>query len=259
MKNIRTKTKFDFKALKTANLYLLRVKRKSYIVYAILAVICVAAGIYSVLTSEDLGTKIGFGIVFALIAGMSVYNAFSEEKKIDKSLIKFFQNNPAMTQYLSFNDESLAIVVPSNGKLEKVSYDWAYVQEINVLNDYIIMFLNGNFPIIINRNDESMIEGTQEELLNLIKEKGALKPYRVYEKEVIKNFSDPIEYVEEPEVNIEDVIAKFEEVEENNTSELKEMVDEKLPSEEEAKIETLENEAQEEKETIDDVESSDND
>ena len=128
--------------------------------------------------------------------------------------MKFFAVNPAMTQYVSLDEEKLVLVVPNNGKLEKVSYDWAYVQEINVLKDYYIMFLNGGVPVIIDRSIDAIIEGSQEALAKLIEEKGLLKPYKVYEKEIIKNFDDPVEYIEAPEVDIEEVIAKLNEVEE---------------------------------------------
>ena len=46
MENIKVKTKFDFKALKVANLYVLRVKRKSFLIYSVLAAICIAAAVW---------------------------------------------------------------------------------------------------------------------------------------------------------------------------------------------------------------------
>lgn len=213
MKNIRVKTKFDFKALKLANLYVIRVKRKSALIYGILTIICIVAAIYSIITNEDTTSKIAFGVIFGFIAAMSIYNIFTEEKKIEKSLRKFFSTNPAMTQYVSLDEQKLTIIVPYGDKLEKVSYDWAYVQEIHVLNEYYLMFLNGGVPVIIDKREEAMIEGTQDELANLIKEMGSLKPYRVYNKPLTKDLTDPISYVESQEVSLEDVIAKFEEVE----------------------------------------------
>ena len=128
--------------------------------------------------------------------------------------MKFFAVNPAMTQYVSLSDEKLVLVVPNNGKLEKVTYDWAFVQEINVLNEYYIMFLNGGVPVIIDRSDAAIIEGSQEALAKLIEEKGSMKPYRVYDKSLLKDFSDPVVYVETLEVNLEEVIAKLDEVDE---------------------------------------------
>lgn len=214
MENIKVQTKFDFKALKIANLYVLRVKRKSFLIYLILAAICVAAAVWSIVTGEDTGSKIAFAVVFGLIGALSVYNVFTEEKKIEKSLMKFFAVNPAMTQYVSLSDEKLVLVVPNNGKLEKVTYDWAFVQEINVLNEYYIMFLNGGVPVIIDRSDAAIIEGSQEALAKLIEEKGSMKPYRVYDKSLLKDFSDPVVYVETLEVNLEEVIAKLDEVDE---------------------------------------------
>lgn len=77
-----------------------------------------------------------------------------------------------------------------------------------------MLFLNGGVPVIINRNQENMIEGTIEELEALIKEKCEYKPYKVYEKELSKKLDDPITYIESGiEENLDEIIEKLNEVE----------------------------------------------
>ncbi len=248
MENIKVKTKFNFKTFKVANLYILNVKRKTYLVSIVLAAICLAAGIYSLCFSKE-DNNLFLGVAFIVLAAFPVYSLLSIGKKIDKSISKFFEKNPAYTQYLEFTDESVVLVAMNNGNLEKAVYDWAYVQEINVLKDYYLLFLNGNIPLIVSRNQDDIIEGSQEKLAELMQEKGMMKPYRVYEKEIIKNFVDPVTYLEEEVEDLEAVLAKFAEpvvtVEENV---------EETPAEEAEVVEELEETVAEEAEVVEEIE-----
>lgn len=250
MNNIKVKTKFDYKTLKTANLYILNVKKKTNLVSIILVVICLAAGIYSLFISKE-GNNTFLGVAFLVLAALPIYSILTVSKKIDKSIFNFLAKSPAYNQYLEFTDESVTLVVKGNEKLEKQVYDWAYVQEINVLKDYYLLFLNGNIPLVVSRNEEDTFEGTQEALSELMREKGLLKPYRVYEKEILKNFSDPVNYLEAEEESLEEVLAKFAEpvIEVQETEELEnnEEVQEAEVVEEQVE-ETLEVETPEEKE-----------
>ena len=247
MNNIKVKTRFDFKAFKTANLYILNVKKKTYLVSIILAVICLVAGVYSLFISkEDNNTFLG--VAFLVLAALPIYSLLTISKKIDKSIIGFFSKNPSYNQYLEFTDEAVTLVAAHNGNLEKAVYDWAYVQEINVLKDYYLLFLNGNIPLVVSRNEDDVFEGTQQDLAELLKEKGILKPYRVYEKEIIKNFSDPINYLESEDESLEEVLAKFaepvveavEEVENNEELQETEVIEEAEVVETSEEVEVVE-------------------
>ena len=96
-------------------------------------------------------------------------------------------------------------------------------------------------PIIIKRDSECVIEGTMEEIEALIKEKAALKPYKVYTKELVKNFVDPVNYIEAAEDDIEAIIEKL------NEEPVQVTVEEKTEAAEEEKEQLLEEPASEEK------------
>ena len=216
----------NLKAFKTANLYILNVKKKTYLVSIVLAAICLVAGIYSLFFSKE-DNKTFLGVAFIVLGLLPIYSLLTMSKKIDKSIINFFGKNAPYNQYLEITEESVTLVALSNGSLERAIYDWAYIQEIIVLKDYYLLFLNGNIPLIVSRNAEDVLEGTQGELAEVLRDKGYLKPYRVYEKEIIKNFVDPVNYLEMEEENLEDVLAKFAEpvVEVEETEEVNEIVE----------------------------------
>ena len=216
MKSFKTKTTLDFRALKVANLYVMRVKKKTPIVFGVLGLICFGAAVWSFLTPDNMV----LGFIFILLGGYSIVSVITEEKKVDQSLKKYFSTNPAMTQYIGLDENNVTICVRAGETLQKAQYDWAYVQEANVLKDYIMLFLNGGVPVIINRNEESMIEGSLSELEELIKEKCEYKPYKVYDKALYKKDVDPIEYiVNDFEENIDEIIEKLNEVEVEPTPE----------------------------------------
>lgn len=96
-------------------------------------------------------------------------------------------------------------------------------------------------PIIIKRDSECVMEGTMEEIEALIKEKAALKPYKVYTKELVKNFVDPVNYIEAAEDDIEAIIEKL------NEEPVQVTVEEKTEAAEEEKEQLLEEPASEEK------------
>lgn len=249
MNNIKVKTRFDFKTFKTANLYILNVKKKTYLVSIILAAVCLVAGVYFLLGSKE-ENNLFLGVSFIVLAALPIYSLLTISKKIDKSIIAFFAKNPAYNQYLELTEESVTLVAMSNGKLERAIYDWAYIQEINVLKDYYLLFLNGNVPLVISRNEEDLIEGTEEDLAELLRDKGVLKPYKVYEKEIIKNFNDPVNYIVAEEETLDEVLAKFAEpvVEEVETEELETQEEIQEAEVVEEVEETLEPETPEEKE-----------
>lgn len=249
MNNIKVKTRFDYKTLKTANLYILNVKKKTNLVSIILAAVCLVAGIYSLFISKE-NNNTFLGVAFLVLAVLPVYSILTVSKKIDKSIFGYLAKSPAYNQYLEFTDESVTLVVKGTDKLEKQVYDWAYVQEINVLKDYYLLFLNGNIPLVVSRNEEDTFEGTQDALSDLMREKGLLKPYRVYEKEILKNFNDPVNYIEAEEESLEEVLAKFAEpvVEEVETEELEEKEEVAEAEVVEEVEETMDAEAPEEKE-----------
>ena len=96
MNNLKVKTKIDFKALKYANLYLMRVKRKSYLIFSILCAACIFGAVYSLISGGM--NNLLFAIIFFVFALYAVYTMLTFEKKVDNSLIKFFSQNAPMTK-----------------------------------------------------------------------------------------------------------------------------------------------------------------
>lgn len=239
MSSYKVKTKIDFKALKYANLYLMKVKRKSYLIFSVLCAACVFGAVYSAVTGGM--NNIIFIVIFALFAVYAVYSMLTFEKKVDNSLLKYFASNAPITQYIGIDENNISICLKGQDKLEKVTYDWAYVNEVNELNEYYLLFLSGGMPIIIKRDSECVMEGTMEEIEALIKEKAALKPYKVYTKELVKNFVDPVNYIEAAEDDIEAIIEKL------NEEPVQVTVEEKTEAAEEEKEQLLEEPASEEK------------
>ena len=211
MNNIKVRTRFDFKALKVANLYVMKVKRKQTVIFWVLGFACIAGAVYTIFT-ETGQSKYFTTILFSLLGLYAFYSLLTLNKKVDKSLVKFFSQNAPVTQYIAFDDENVSICLKGKDGLEKVSYNWAYVQEAHELKEFYLLFLNGGLPIIIKRSEESMIEGTFEELEELIKDKCSMKPYKVYTKDLYKDTGDPITYLENEEPLLEEVIEKLNEV-----------------------------------------------
>ena len=77
-------------------------------------------------------------------------------------------------------------------KWEPVDYDWAYVSEIVELPQFYFLFVNGNNPIILDKSPEAFVEGSLEDLVQIIEEKIQTKPFKKIEKDIAKR---PITYV----------------------------------------------------------------
>lgn len=211
MNNIKVKTKFDFKTLKVANLYVMKEKRKQTIIFWVLGIACIGGAVYTLLTEKG-NSQIFTTVLFVLLGLYAFYSIFTLEKKVDKSLIKFFSQNPPMTQYLAFDEENVSICLKGKEGIEKVSYNWAYIQEAHELKEFYLLFLNGGLPVIIKREEESMIEGSLSELEELIKEKCSMKPYKVCLKDLYKEKGDPVNYLDSLEPSLEEIIEKLNEV-----------------------------------------------
>ena len=88
-----------------------------------------------------------------------------------------------------------------------IEYDWSFVTEILEMPQFYILMIGKGVPIIVDRSDEALLEGTKENLDAIIKEKAALKPYKRTEEDIVKRpitFVHPV-YTEEEMSNIQEV------------------------------------------------------
>ena len=147
------------------------------------------------ITSE--GKDLLWPIIFGLVIVYTIFQALNIEKNLDKHLTNFFNNRPVVSQLIEIDSEKITIAVSTKPE-EKVDYDWAYVNEICELPQYYYLFISngGGAPVILDKREEAIEEGSLEELKALIEEKIELKPYKKLDQDIVKR---PITFVH-PEI-----------------------------------------------------------
>ena len=199
MNNVTVKTKFDYKTMKYLNLYLMKYKRKSVLLYVVLLVLSLGAGTYLFISSlnKESGPNYIWPVAFGLISAYTLYQMLTIEMTLDKHLRNYFRNRPLLTETIEVSEEKLVITVCTRPNKPQ-EYDWAYVNEIIELPGYYFLFINNNTPIILEKNSEAFLDGSLEDLQAIIKEKIETKPYKKCDKEIVKrpipeiNYLDPV-------------------------------------------------------------------
>ena len=258
MNKVTVQTKFDYKTMKYLNLYLMKYKRKSLLLYIILLVLSLGGGTYlfvSSLGSEN-GPNYVWPVAFGLISLYTLYQMLTIERNLDKHLRNYFRSRPLLTETIEVSDEKLVITVCTRPNKPQ-EYDWAYVNEICELPGYYFLFMNNNTPIILEKNHEAFLDGTLEELDIILKEKIQTKPYKKCDREIVKrpipeiNYIDPVIEEDEPTeeekaeaCEVEVIEAKTVGSEEEARTE--EVAKEEVSSEEVAQEEAAEEETKEE-------------
>lgn len=203
-------TTYDYRALKYTNMYILKVKRKSAVIYSVMGIVCLVIGLVCFFTME--GANKWISLIIVALGLWTFKNIFTEEAKVDKSLQNFFRTNAPFKQTFTFDRERIRVSAEVDGEVKQADYPWPYIQEIHMIPEYFILFLNGGTPIIIDRDESKLLQGTKEDLEQLIREQSALKPFKSYDKPFIKKFVDVTYYAAPQEV-------QEEQVEETNNSE----------------------------------------
>lgn len=200
-------TTYDYRTLKYCNMYILKVKRKSTLIYSIMAAVCLIVAIVSFIRMEGNGKWLS--LIIAFLGLWTFKNIFTEEAKVDKSLQNFFRTNAPFTQRFAFDRERIRVTAMVDGEEKQADYPWPYIQEIHMIPEFFILFLNGGTPVIIDRDESKLLKGTKEELEQIIREQSALKPFKSYDKPFVKKMIDITYYatlnqeeaiVEKPEV-----------------------------------------------------------
>ncbi|MDD3106359.1 MAG: hypothetical protein PHP65_00950 [Bacilli bacterium] len=189
MNTFKTTTKLDFRTLKYCNLFLIKYRRKAYIWFIITAVLSLGIAIYDIIVIKS--QYYMFAILSILFVFYSLYQMLTVEKKLDTSLIRFFQNRPVSSQTIEIDSEKI-IVARSLDTGNPTTYEWAFITEIDEMPQFYMLMVGKNAPIIIDRSSENVLEGSLETLDAIIKEKISAKPYKVVTKDIVKI---PITYV----------------------------------------------------------------
>lgn len=107
------------------------------------------------------------------------------EKKLDQQLAGFFRGRPVTTQTVEIDEESVK-VTRSLDPENPIEYDWSYINQIYEMPQYYMLMVGKGIPIIIDRSEEALLEGTKESLDAIIQEKAQLKPYKKTEEDLAK-------------------------------------------------------------------------
>lgn len=181
-------TTYDYRTLKYCNMYILKVKRKSTLIYSIMAAVCLIVAIVSFIRMEGNGKWLS--LIIAFLGLWTFKNIFTEEAKVDKSLQNFFRTNAPFTQRFAFDRERIRVIAMVDGEEKQADYPWPYIQEIHMIPEFFILFLNGGTPVIIDRDESKLLKGTKEELEQIIREQSVLKPFKSYDKPFVKKMID---------------------------------------------------------------------
>ena len=220
---VEVETTYDYKVLKYCNMYVIKVKRKSLIINLIMALVCLGIGgliLYSSIKNQN--NNYIFSIMTLLLAGWVIFSMFTEEKRIDKSLVNYFKTHAPVKQKFSFDNERIRITANVNGEERQADYPWAYITEIHAIPEYFFLFINGGAPIVIDRNEENVVTGTLQDLEDLIRNAASLKPFKSYDKPLVKHLANVTYYTPVEVVKTDEVEEKEEISEENENKEDKE-------------------------------------
>ena len=201
---VEAETAYDYRALKYVNMYVVRVKRKSQITSIIMMVLALAAGAY---IGFFVTKYFYFGIILGVLGLWMLYNILTEERRIDKQLKKYFQTHKPLKNKFLVNNEKIRVIASTETKTHTADYPWAYVQSIDIIPEYVFLFVNGSTPLVFDTRSVAFTKGTIEEFNKILKEQASLKPCKYYDKKFFKNTNFDIEYpvtLEEPKEKEED-------------------------------------------------------
>lgn len=181
-KEVKVLLNVDYKTLTYYNVYYMKNIKHFNIVYLIMIIVAIGFGVYNYIATKS----IPLSVIMLIFAGYMLYSMLSFEKTIDKQLSQHFRVSRPVKQVYTINN--LGFSVHTEGK-EDISYEWTYVSNVHITNNYYYLFL-GKTPLIIDRNPENLIEGTSEDLDAIIEEVALAKPVKRCTKEIVKNFKD---------------------------------------------------------------------
>lgn len=173
---VETYIDYDYKARKTFQMYFINVKSHMKIMNIIMLVACLALTIYSFIISNYF-----IAIAGILVLAYLLYSILTQEKKVDKAIIKIIKSNPMVRFNYALNEEYILLSQTVEGKEYKNKVSWAYVQEVHCIDEYYFLFLQGT-TWIIDRNPANITKGDKDSLDNLMAKVCQFKPFKYYNK-----------------------------------------------------------------------------
>ncbi len=214
-KKVKMFVRYDFKAMKYFNVYSIVYRRKFPLIYAIIGLIAFASGVYylvsNLITEDEKNTlSIIFSVVIIIFAVYFFIEGFRYDQKIDRSLEAYFNRRKVSEQYIEIREDKI-ILIPVDQPNESYPYDWLQVTEIHEIPQYFYLYI-GKSPLIIEKDPNKVVEGTYEELEEILNEKIAVIKYKKVTKELVKK---PITYVHQ-EFNPETITNETEDTKDNS-------------------------------------------
>jgi len=182
-RKVVVKLNVDYRTLKYYNVYVLKYVRKFYWLYAIFLLLLAGGLVYSIIVKTYI--VVALMAVFALYL---VYQMLSIEKTIDRQLTAHFMRRRPQVQTYTFTDEGITIDPADGG--DPINYEWVYVTHIYQIPQFYYLYL-GKQPIIVDRNEDMIIEGTKEDLDGIIATQATKKPFKSLDKNILK---EPVEF-----------------------------------------------------------------
>jgi len=222
---IKLKTKYDFRTFKYFNYLTLKYNKKIHIWYLVLAIFALGGLVYTTfimpnnlyvsLTTNAEKPSFLFPVVFLLIVIYLIWQIFNIEKRLDTQLIRMLGKRKPIEFIVELDADEIRIFDAEKQDEEPLTkYPWAYITSVNEIPEYYFL-MSGKRPIVIDRREEMIIEGTKEELDIIIKENSIAKPYKRFDNFVLKGRTD-LEY---KEVVAEPIVAEEAKSTESNTEE----------------------------------------
>lgn len=215
---------YDYKTLKSMTMYNTVVKRHGPIKYLVLGIVALCAAIFVIVnaiikkanSTEDMNitSNILMGGIFALFSIYIIIQAFQFESQVDKAIIKHLAGKKEFNEHNVIVREDKVTIIPLSHVADKYDYEWYQITNIDEIPGYFILFA-GQMPIIIERDPNKMVEGSYEDMLEIIQEKIQTKPFKKYEKVLYKK-PTPTQYEHE------EVVKNYKDIEKELLKQLKE-------------------------------------
>ena len=187
-KGVRNLTKYDYRTMMYSNVYIVKYKRKTMLMYIVMLLIVLGLGIWNLVIQINAEKpSYIFPIIFLLFAVYILFQGLNVEKNLDRQIKNFFKGREVVSQENYINDDMIVI---KRGNDDPIKIDWIQIQEIHEIPQFYMLFINPNSPIIVDKNPENMLEGTVNELKAIVDEKAKVKPYKKLDKNIVKRSFD---------------------------------------------------------------------
>lgn len=229
---------YDYKTLKAFTMYNTVVKRKGVIKYLVLGIISLLLSGFVIVnaiiekqnaTEEiNITSRLILGGICVLFAIYIIIQSFKFEEQVDKAILRHFGGKKEYNEQNIIVREDKVIIIPLSHPNDKYEYEWYQITNIEEIPGYIVLF-SGKMPIIVEMDASKVVNGTYEDLMDIIKEKIQTKPFKKYEKQLYKKpipqefvhkatpkYYQDIQVTEEPKDNQDNSEEQKEDNNENN-------------------------------------------